>query len=125
MIPVESKFFNAILKYHPEPFDWANNNCGQFVGKVYGDVLERDFVSGLSGSYTDKLSAFHFLHEQGGWDGILTNLGFVRRPEGKLVRGDVVVVENALGLWVGDKALYAGGAYKKRNEVTAAYYLEN
>jgi len=121
---IDSKFFRAIEKHHTKPFDWVTNNCGLFVANVYGEIYGKDFAEDLRGGYTDEATAFIFLQQAGGWEKILTDLGFEKRTDDKLMRGDVVVAERALGIWVGNRAVFAGGAYRNRADIKEKYFYK-
>jgi hypothetical protein len=119
---IDSTFFKIVEEEHSKKFDWETNNCGLFIGHILSRIYNKDFTTGLTGAYTDKDSAFAFIQNLGGWDKILTDRGFIKRTDDKLHRGDVVVAENALGIWVGKRAFFAGGAVRERAKIEAVYY---
>jgi hypothetical protein len=121
----DSRLYKALAECHSIPFDWKTNNCGLFVANVFSKLYDIDIAEGLRGQYDDEASAFEFIKSLGGWDVILTNRGFVKRQKGRIYPGDVVISENALGIYDGYRGLFAGGAFRERNKITDAYtYLE-
>ena len=121
----DSRLYKALIECHNIPFDWKTNNCGLFVANVFNKLYGIDIANGLRGQYEDEKSAFQFVKNLGGWDIILTSKGFVRRKNDAIYIGDVVISENALGIFDGYRGLFAGGVFRERNKITDAYeYLE-
>jgi hypothetical protein len=52
----------------------------------------------------------------------LSSAGFSKREDNAIYVGDVVIAENAIGIFDGNKALFAGGAFRDRNKITSVYY---
>jgi hypothetical protein len=119
----DSTFFNKLSELHKEKFDWKSNNCGLFVARVFNYIHHKDYESIFSGEYHDELSAFKYVKSKGGWDSILKSCGLKEREDSKILIGDVVLCENAIGIFDGTNGLFAGGAIRRRNKLTHAYYL--
>lgn len=122
---MNSEFYNILQEYHGVPFDWKTNNCGLFVAKIYTRLYNKDFVSMFTADYDDEKSAFEYLNSKGGYDAILLSLGFEKRQDGKIFAGDIVVCENAIGIYDGGIGLFAGSAYRRRAKLESAYYYNN
>ena len=119
----DSSFYNKLQELHQQKFDWKTNNCGLFVAEIYKSIYNKDFASMFSGDYNDEQSAFDYVKSKGGWDNILTSCGLKKRTENTIYVGDVVLCENAIGIFDGTNALFAGKAFRRRNKITDAYYL--
>lgn len=121
---IDSTYHKAVDEQMRVPFDWKTNNCGLFVANIYSKITGKDYVSMFKGDYVDEKSAFQYVKDNGGWEKILINAGFTKREDGNIQRGDVIVCENAIGIFDGRFGLFAGGAYRRRNKIEAAYYLQ-
>ena len=73
----------------------------------------------LSDEKTNSL----LITSKGGWHNILTSAGFVKRNDRAMYAGDVVICENAIGIFDGTNGLFAGRAIRRRNKLTDSYYL--
>lgn len=121
---IDGEYYKAVSEQRSKPFDWKTNNCGLFVANIYSKITGKDYVSMFKGDYVDEKSAFEYVKNQGGWQNILVNAGFIKREEGNIQRGDVILCENAIGIFDGRFGLFAGGAYRRRNKIEAAYYIK-
>jgi len=119
---INSKFHNAIAIRQNKPFVWGENDCALFVADIYLDVSGIDLAEGIRGLYNTKYDGVRLIVDLGGWDEILVLRGFEKINTNMVKRGDVVISENALGIWIGDKGLFAGGAVKKLEDITDAYH---
>lgn len=122
MMKADTLFYNTLLEHHKQPFDWKTNNCGLFVAKIYSKLLNKDFVSDFDGDYHDKETAFDYIKAKGGWENILCNAGFAKRTGKDIHAGDIVICENAIGVYDGFKGLFAGGAVRKYSRIESAYH---
>ena len=119
----DSTFHHKLSELHRAQFDWKKNNCGLFVARVFKYIHNQDFESKFSGDYHDAISGFKYVKNKGGWDSILKSCGLRERENNKIFIGDVVICENAIGVYDGTNGLFAGGAIRRRNKLTHAYYL--
>lgn len=122
---IDSKFFKIVDEEFSKPFDWQTNNCGLFVGRIYSRIYGKDFTKGLKGRYKDEKGAWKFIKRKGGWEKVLPNLGLEEKSVTQLKRGDVVIADNALGIWMGAVAFFAGGATRKRSELETVYHYND
>ena len=118
----DSTFYKTIEQYYKQPFNWKTHNCGLFVGKVYTKMYNKDFVTPFMGYYNDESSARQYVEDNGGWDTMLKTNGFIKRENNSMTAGDVVVCDNAIGIYDGNLGLFAGGAYRRRSKLKTAYY---
>ena len=123
MINTDSKFFSVLEAEHKIQFDWTKNNCGLFVARVYKQITGYDYESLFVGNYNDKYSAFDYIKQKGGYEKILTDLGFSKRSNNIIHTGDIVICQNAIGIYDGNKGLFAGGVFRQRNRIKAAYFI--
>lgn len=119
----DSSFYKKLQELHQKKFDWKTNNCGLFVAEVYKTIHNKDFASLFNGDYNDEKSGFEYIQNKGGWDTVLKSCGLSKREDGIILMCDVVLCEKAIGIFDGTNALFAGGAYRRRNKITDAYYL--
>jgi hypothetical protein len=119
----DSSFYNKLQELHQKKFDWKTNNCGLFVAEIYKAIYNRDFANMFAGDYYDKESAYKYVETKGGWDNILKSAGLSKREDGTILIGDVVLCEEAIGIFDGTNAIFAGKAFRRRNKITDAYYL--
>ena len=119
---INSNFFNVIADKQTQPFAWGVNDCCLFVADIYGELYGIDFAEGIRGTYDNEYDGMRTIVELGGYDTILTDRDFYRLDNINFVsRGDVVIAENTLGIWVGDKGLFAGNVTRKLSDITDAY----
>jgi hypothetical protein len=122
MIAINSTFHEAVKAKMAAPFAWGTNDCALMVADIYHEVTGLDLAEGIRGTYSTEYEAMRKIVELGGWDAILTQRGFTQIDNLNFVqRGDVVISDNALGIWIGRNALFAGGIIRDRNQLTAAY----
>jgi len=121
---IDHTFYNKLEQLHKEKFDWKTNNCGFFVGKMLEYMYKKDFLSEFSGKCTDEKTSFDLINQKGGWDNVLNEAGLVKRQDKSIYVGDVVLCENAIGIYDGTKALFAGGAFRRKAAITSAYYFK-
>ena len=102
MIIINSNFHLAVEKYRALPFAWGSNDCALFVANIYDEAFDIDLAEGIRGTYYDEYHGMRKIVELGGWDKLLTDHGFVKRDNINFVqRGDIVIFENSLGIWLG------------------------
>lgn len=116
-------FHNIVSEQLKTPFKYGENDCGLFVHSVYKKAFGIDLASDLVKTYSDELHAIGTILKLGGWDKILVNRGFSKLDNINLIqRGDVVVCENAVGIYVGNcKAVFAGNVERKFDKIESAY----
>ena len=119
----DSSFYNKLSELHNKKFDWKTNNCGLFVGEVLKLMYNRDFNHTFMSDYSDEKSAFDYIQNKGGWHSVLSSVGLKKRENDTICVGDVVICEKAIGIFDGNNALFAGGAFRRRNKITEAYYI--
>lgn len=120
---IDSSFYSKLSELHNVKFDWQTNNCGMFVGKMLQFMYGKDFLSDYVGKCLDEKTSWKLIYQKGGWHNILTNAGFTKRTDNAIYVGDVVISDiNAIGIYDGSKALFAGGAFRDRNKITSVYY---
>ena len=119
----DSKFYNKLAALHSKDFDITTNNCGLFVGAVYKEIYNIDLLSSFSIVYSNEAEAFEYIKSRGGWDTILTELNFKKRLDDHIHIMDIVICENAIGIFDGTNGLFAGRATRRRNKLTDSYYL--
>jgi len=122
MTYIDSKFYSKLEELHKKKFDWETNNCGFFVGYMLKYLYNKDFLADFIGKCKDKETSFNLINEKGGWHNVLTSAGFKKREEKVMYPGDVVISENAIGISDGYKGLFAGGAFRPKNQITDVYY---
>lgn len=126
MIAINSAFHDAVKAKMTAPFVWGTNDCALMVADIYLAVTGEDLAEGIRGTYDDEYHAMRTIVELGGWDNILTQRGFVQLSNFNfLQRGDVVISDNALGIWIGNGALFAGGLIRDRSQIVSAYRKES
>ena len=122
MILINSNFHRAVETKQSQPFQWGVNDCALFVADIYLEVTGKDFAEGIRGTYDTEYYGMRTIVELGGWDEILTERGFSKLShKNMLTRGDVVVYQNALGIWLGRYAIFAGGSHRPFEDVEDAY----
>jgi hypothetical protein len=119
---IDSTFYTKLSELHKEKFDWSKNNCGFFVGKMLKHMYGKDFLSEYIDKCVDEKASWRLIFQKGGWHGVLSSAGFSKREDNAIYVGDVVIAENAIGIFDGNKALFAGGAFRDRNKITSVYY---
>jgi len=87
-------------------------------------MYKKDFLSDFSGKCTDEKTSFDLINQKGGWESVLNEAGLVKRQDKSIFVGDVVLCENAIGIYDGTKALFAGGAFRRKASITSAYYFK-
>lgn len=119
---INSKFHKAVEAKMTAPFVWGQNDCALMVADIYRDVTGVDLAEGIRGTYDSEYTATRKIIQLGGWENILLSRGFSRIENKNYVqRGDVVIAENALGIWIGKTALFAGGVSRDMDQLTAVY----
>ena len=104
------------------PFEYGVNDCALFVDSIYRKAFGVDLAGTIRGSYSDKLGAAKVLIKEGGWDGILLSRGFVKPKNINFVnRGDIVISDGAAGVWVGEKAIFAGNVFRPIDKIEVVY----
>lgn len=119
---VNSSFYKKLEELHKRKFDWSTNNCGFFVGYMLNFMYGKDFLSEFKDKCKDKETSFSLIMQKGGWHKVLTDAGLVKREDKSMFAGDVVISDNAVGMSDGYRGLFAGGAFKTREEITDVYY---
>lgn len=122
---IDSSFYNKLSELHRVKFNWATNNCGYFVGKMLKYMYNKDFLAEFDGKCIDQKSSLNIVSQNGGWYAILTKAGFSKRTDKAVYVGDVVICENAIGIYDGTKALFAGGTFRTKDKITDVYYYTN
>lgn len=120
-INITPEFHHVVQEEYLKPFQYGTNDCALMVANVYKRLIGIDFAEGIRGTYTDEYHAARTIVKLGGWEGILSERNFVKITNHKIRRGDIVICEGALGIWTGDKALFAGRAYRKLSELDSIY----
>jgi hypothetical protein len=91
-----------------QPFQWGVNDCAIFAAGAVKAMTGTDPMRGLRG-YRSDAAAERTLRERGQGTLIRTlNAMFERVPVGMAHRGDLVLVEGALGIAMGDVAFQVG-----------------
>ncbi len=121
---IDNTFYHKLQELHMQEFDWKNNNCGFFVGKMLQFMYKKDFLKDFADKCTDEKTSFDLIQAKGGWHKVLTDAGLVKRKDNAIYVGDVVLCENAIGIYDGTKALFAGGAFRRKTAITSAYYYK-
>jgi hypothetical protein len=123
---IDSSFYKKLEELHGKKFDWGTNNCGFFVGYMLQFMHGKDFLREFVDKCTDKETSFNLIKQKGGWHKVLSDAGLVKRQDDAMHVGDVVICENAIGIFDGYKGLFAGGVFRSREKITDVYYyLEN
>lgn len=118
---IDSSFYNKLQELHAIKFNWRTNCCGTFVGKMLEHMYQKDFLSEFKDKLKDEKTNSLLIASKGGWHNILTNVGFVKRNDRAMYAGDVVVCENAIGIYDGTKGLFAGGSFRNKGRITDCY----
>jgi hypothetical protein len=119
---IDHTFYNKLQELHTQKFDWQTNNCGFFVGKMLQFMYKKDFLIDFADKCTDEKTSFALIEQKGGWNKVLNDAGLVKREDKSIYVGDVVLCENAIGIYDGTKALFAGGVFRRKPAITSAYY---
>ena len=119
---IDHTFYNKLQELHNTKFNWRTNCCGVFVGKMLEFMYKKDFLSEFKDKLKDEKTNADLIQSKGGWHKILTDVGFVQRTDGSMYVGDVVICENAIGIYDGTKGLFAGGAFRSRGTITNVYH---
>jgi NlpC/P60 family len=119
---INSEFHKAVDRKMKEPYSWGKNDCAHFVADIYLEVTGVDIAEGVRGTYDNERDGMRKIVELGGWDKILTDRGFTEITNRNYVsRGDLVIVDNALGIWVGRYAVFAGAKHRKLEAIEKVY----
>ena len=121
---IDSSFHNKLHELHVKPFDWTTNNCGIFVGHMLEHMYSKDFLSSYLDKCIDETSSMQIISDAGGWDNILASAGFEKRTDDTIHVGDVVLAENGIGIWDGSKGLFAGRAFRRRDNIASTYFYK-
>lgn len=122
---INTKFFDVVASKQALPFVWGSNDCALFVAAIYLEMTGIDLGADVRGTYETEYDGMRKIISMGGWEAILTGRGFIKLPNKNFVkRGDVVVAENALGIWMGTHAIFAGNIVRPMQSITEAYKLE-
>jgi hypothetical protein len=76
----------------------------------------------FKGKVKDEDTNANLIKSKGGWHTVLSTAGFAKRNDTAIYAGDVVLCENAIGIYDGTKALFAGGAFRSKDKITDVYY---
>lgn len=92
-------------------FEWGTLDCAMFAAGAVIAVTGADPVEVYRGKYSSELGAAKALKKYGAGD-LKSTLGtmFEERPIGRLQRGDLVWSGDAVGVCMGDYALFVGRA---------------
>lgn len=118
---INSTFFDAIARHQHNPFIWGSNDCALFVANIYLELFGTDLAADVRGTYDTEYDGMRKIIKMGGWDGILSKRNFTKIDTNFVSRGDVVIAENAMGIWVGTYAIFAGNIVRPLTAVTAVY----
>jgi cell wall-associated NlpC family hydrolase len=118
---ITAHFYNVVADESRKKFEWGVNDCALFVDSIYRQAFGIDLAGDIRGTYTDEYHASRTLVKLGHWDGILLPKGFIKIDRRQVKRGDIVISNGAAGVWLGTKAIFAGGATRPLGELDVAY----
>ena len=119
MVNITSTFFAVVDETAKLPFLYGKNDCAQFVATIYRNAFGIELIKNIP-AYGTKYTAYRTIVKLGGWEKLLIDRGFEKTSTPS--RGDVVVCENALGVWLGNnKAIFSGGVFRSMENITAAF----
>jgi len=105
----EQRLTDYIASVRMRPFEWGQHDCILFACAAAEAQTGRDAAAEYRGKYTDKAGAAKALRDIG--EGTLLNTvdsQFAPKPVGRAQRGDLVMVDGAVGVCMGANALFVG-----------------
>jgi cell wall-associated NlpC family hydrolase len=114
------RFFDVVMEESARPFQYGTNDCCTFCISVYKKAFGIELANPKY-NYSDRYHAARVMVKEGRLKGMLETRSFSKINKYHAKPGDVVVCEKALGIWVGTKAVFAGGSYRTLDEVEEVY----
>lgn len=122
---VTPEFYRIVSDEASKPFCYGSNDCSLFVDSIYRRAFGIDIAKDIRGSYNDKLGASKVLVREGGLSNILLQRGFIKlENKYRVGAGDIVMAEGAVGIWLGDKAIFVGGVFRTIKKIEEVYIIK-
>lgn len=101
----ELRMHEALQAAHSRHFKWGQFDCALFSASILQAITGFDYGDGIRGQYSNKRGCYEFIASLGGLDEYLGGL-FNETTVALARRGDLVRLDNALGICDGRYSLF-------------------